>query len=147
MFKLNADGVQIKCRTRPPQFDEIQFVGLAGVPVPGSQRGHAAFPVRHDPVVDRSDACAEPFGGPLGLLSIALMGLLVRGLGLLLLGLASTAGQLIGSMLIDWLVPALGTQVYLVTVLGAFVALAGAVIAAIPSAKNESDAAASQSIA
>ena len=23
MFKLNADGVQIKCRTRPPQFDEI----------------------------------------------------------------------------------------------------------------------------
>lgn len=24
MFKLNADGVQIKCRTRPPQFDEIQ---------------------------------------------------------------------------------------------------------------------------
>ena len=86
-------------------------------------------------------------GGPLGLLSIALMGLLVRGLGLLLLGLASTAGQLIGSVLIDWLVPALGAQVYLVTVLGAFVALVGAVIAAIPSAKNESDAAASQSIA
>lgn len=23
VFKLNADGVQIKCRTRPPQFDEI----------------------------------------------------------------------------------------------------------------------------
>ena len=86
-------------------------------------------------------------GVPLGLLSIALMGLLVRGLGLLLLGLASTAGQLIGSVLIDWLVPALGAQVYLVTVLGAFVALVGAVIAAIPSAKNESDAAASQSIA
>lgn len=40
-------------------------------------------------------------GGPLGLLSIALMALLVRGLGLLLLGLASTAGQLIGSVLID----------------------------------------------
>lgn len=75
-------------------------------------------------------------GGPLGLLSIALMGLLVRGLGLLLLGLASTAGQLIGSVLIDWLVPALGAQVYLVTVLGAFVALVGAVIAAIPSAKK-----------
>ena len=27
MFKLNADGVQIKCRTRPPQFDEIQESG------------------------------------------------------------------------------------------------------------------------
>ena len=26
MFKLNADGVQIKCRTRPPQFDEIQRI-------------------------------------------------------------------------------------------------------------------------
>ena len=24
VFKLNADGVRIKCRTRPPQFDEIQ---------------------------------------------------------------------------------------------------------------------------
>ena len=24
MCTLNADGVQIKCRTRPPQFDEIQ---------------------------------------------------------------------------------------------------------------------------
>jgi len=86
-------------------------------------------------------------GGPLGLLSIALMGLLVRGLGLLLLGLASTAGQLIGSVLIDWLLPALGAQVYLVTILGAVVALVGAVIAAIPSAKNESEAAVSQSIA
>ncbi|PJM73335.1 hypothetical protein CS006_04660 [Bifidobacterium primatium] len=76
-------------------------------------------------------------GGPLGLLSIALMALLVRGLGLLLLGLASTAGQLIGSVLIDWLVPALGNHVYAVTVVGALVALVGAAIAMIPSAKNE----------
>ncbi len=28
MFKLNADGVQIKCRTRPPQFDEIHLSGI-----------------------------------------------------------------------------------------------------------------------
>ncbi|WP_216476082.1 DMT family transporter [Coriobacterium glomerans] len=75
-------------------------------------------------------------GGPLGLLSIALMALLVRGLGLLLLGLASTAGQLIGSVLIDWLVPALGNQVYFVTILGAFVALVGAGIAMMPSAQK-----------
>lgn len=86
-------------------------------------------------------------GGPLGLLSIALMGLLVRGLGLLLLGLASTAGQLIGSVLIDWLIPALGAQVYMVTVLGAIVALIGAGIAAIPSAKNDSAQAAAGTIA
>lgn len=76
-------------------------------------------------------------GGPLGLLSIALMALLVRGLGLLLLGLASTAGQLIGSVLIDWLIPQLGAQVYLLTVLGAVVALIGAGIAMIPSAKKK----------
>ena len=76
-------------------------------------------------------------GGPLGLLSIALMALLVRGLGLLLLGLASTAGQLIGSVLIDWLIPALGAQIYAITLIGTVVALIGAVIAAIPSAKNE----------
>lgn len=76
-------------------------------------------------------------GGPLGLLSIALMALLVRGLGLLLLGLASTAGQLIGSVLIDWMIPALGAQVYTVTVLGAVVALIGAGIAMMPSAKKK----------
>lgn len=86
-------------------------------------------------------------GGPLGLLSIALMGLLVRGLGLLLLGLASTAGQLIGSVLIDWMIPALGAQVYALTVIGALVALVGAVIAAIPSAKNESAVAAAGAVA
>lgn len=78
-------------------------------------------------------------GGPLGLLSIALMALLVRGLGLLLLGLASTAGQLIGSVLIDLLIPQLGTKVYLVTILGALVALIGAGIAMIPSAKKRVD--------
>lgn len=75
-------------------------------------------------------------GGPLGLLSIALMALLVRGLGLLLLGLASTAGQLIGSVLMDLLIPQLGAHVYMVTVLGALVALIGAGIAMIPSQKK-----------
>lgn len=72
-------------------------------------------------------------GGPLGLMSIALMALLVRGLGLLLLGLASTAGQLIGSVLIDALVPALGHTVHAVTLVGTLVALVAAGIAMIPS--------------
>ena len=36
---------------------------LRGVPVPGLQRGHAALPVRLDPVVDSSNAHAEPSGG------------------------------------------------------------------------------------
>ncbi|MEI3843873.1 MULTISPECIES: DMT family transporter [Microbacterium] len=72
-------------------------------------------------------------GGPLGLLSIALMALLVRGLGLLLLGLASTAGQLIGSILIEVAVPSHGVTLHAVTVIGALVALAAAAIAMIPS--------------
>lgn len=76
-------------------------------------------------------------GGPLGLLSIALMALLVRGLGLLLLGLASTAGQLVGSVLIDIFIPALGNEVYLLTILGTLVALIGAGIAMLPSAKSQ----------
>lgn len=74
-------------------------------------------------------------GGPLGLASIALMALLVRRLGLLLLALASTAGQLIGSILIDSLIPALGHAVYPVTVIGAIVALVAAGVAIIPSRK------------
>ncbi|WP_170918384.1 DMT family transporter, partial [Salmonella enterica] len=37
-----------------------------------------------------------------------LMAILVRGLGLLMLGVASTAGQLLGSVLIDELIPSLG---------------------------------------
>lgn len=75
-------------------------------------------------------------GGPLGLLSIGLMALLVRGLGLLLLGLASTAGQLLGSVLMDLLIPQLGAHVYGVTVLGAVVALIGAGIAMLPSRES-----------
>ena len=77
-------------------------------------------------------------GGPLGLLSIALMALLVRKLGLLLLALASTAGQLVGSILIDSLIPGMGT-VHLVTVLGALTALVAAGIAMIPSKRVESE--------
>lgn len=39
------------------------LVGLAGVPAPSLRYGHSAFAVRPDPVVDRSNARAEPFGG------------------------------------------------------------------------------------
>ncbi|WP_225363850.1 hypothetical protein [Levilactobacillus brevis] len=38
--------------------------------------------------------------------------------------------------MIDWLIPSLGNQVYLVTILGAVVALAGAGIAMVPSANK-----------
>lgn len=71
-------------------------------------------------------------GGPLGLLSIAVMALLVRGLGLLMLGVASTAGQLLGSVLIDWLLPSLGNTVYLLTIIGTLFALLGAIVTTLP---------------
>ncbi|WP_435299304.1 DMT family transporter [Timonella sp. A28] len=74
-------------------------------------------------------------GGPLGLASIAAMALLVRHLGLLLLALASTAGQLIGSVMIDSLIPSLGHTVYAVTIIGALVALVASGVAMIPSKK------------
>ena len=48
-----------------PASSRRRLVGLAGVPVFGMQRGHAALAIRLDLVVDSSDAHAEPFGGPL----------------------------------------------------------------------------------
>ena len=54
-----ADGLGIPASLRR------SLVGLAGVPVLGLQRGHAALAIRLDPVVDSSNAHAEPFGGPL----------------------------------------------------------------------------------
>lgn len=78
-------------------------------------------------------------GGVLGLASIALMALLVRGLGLLLLGLASVAGQLVGSLLLDLIVPSVGQPVHLVTVLGTVLALIAAGIGMIPSRKRIDD--------
>ena len=58
-LRVIADGSGI------PASPRRRLVGLAGVPVPGLQRGHAALTIRLDPVVDRSNAHAEPFGGPL----------------------------------------------------------------------------------
>ena len=65
-------------------------------------------------------------------MAIGLMAILVRGLGLLMLGVASTAGQLLGSVLIDVLIPSLGNSVYLVTIIGTLFALGGAIDTTIP---------------
>ncbi|WP_328333962.1 MULTISPECIES: DMT family transporter [unclassified Streptomyces] len=77
-------------------------------------------------------------GGVLGLLSIALMALLVRGLGLLLLGLASIAGQLVGSLILDVISPSVGQPLHAVTVLGTVIALVAAGIGMIPSRSTPS---------
>ncbi|MGO2043227.1 MAG: hypothetical protein ACTH2O_11635, partial [Cellulosimicrobium funkei] len=74
-------------------------------------------------------------GGPRGRLSLALPALLARGLGLLLLGLASVAGQLVGSLVLDAAIPALGHTVHVATVVGTVIALVAAGIGMIPSGK------------
>jgi transporter family-2 protein len=70
-------------------------------------------------------------GGVLGVLYIGTATFLVRGLGLLLLGLATTAGQLIGSLLFNGVIPGTVTKLHVVTVVGTFLALVAAAIAAI----------------
>lgn len=75
-------------------------------------------------------------GGPLGCSSIACMAFLVRGIGLLLLGIASTAGQLIGSVIIDLAFPSLGHEVYTSTFIGIALTLAGTIIVALPEKKK-----------
>ena len=102
----------------------IGFVFLTAAFLLRLAMGHASFTL--------PDTWWMYLGGPLGLLSIALMAILVSKLGLLLLALASTAGQLVGSILIDSLIPGMGT-VHVVTVLGALVALCASAIAMIPS--------------
>ncbi|WP_152354266.1 DMT family transporter [Brachybacterium subflavum] len=102
----------------------VGFVILGLAFVGRATAGHATFSL--------PDTWWMYLGGPLGLASIALMALLVRRLGLLLLALASTAGQLVGSILIDSLIPGMGV-VHVVTVLGALVALCASGVAMIPS--------------
>ena len=70
--------------------------------------------------------------GPLGCLFIGMTALLVRSLGVLLTGLGTIAGQLLGSLGLDVLFPAPGTSVALATVLGTFLTLGAIVVAALP---------------
>lgn len=66
-------------------------------------------------------------GGPMGAAFVAVAALVVRQLGVLRLGLAVIAGQLVGALLLDLLLPVHGETVQLQTVLGValtFVAVA-----------------------
>ncbi len=67
-------------------------------------------------------------GGPLGLMSIGFNGHFGQRSGVTDAGVASTAGQLLGSVLIDVLIPSLGNTVYLVTIIGTLFALVGAIV-------------------
>ena len=71
-------------------------------------------------------------GGPMGCVFIGLGALLVRSLGVLVTGLGMIAGQLLGSLGLDLLVPAPGTVVEVPTVLGTVLTLGAIVVATLP---------------
>ena len=71
-------------------------------------------------------------GGPLGCIFIGIGALLVRSLGVLVTGLGMIAGQLLGSLGLDLIVPVPGTVVALPTVLGTILTLGAIVLATLP---------------
>ncbi|MGH3516848.1 MAG: DMT family transporter [Haloechinothrix sp.] len=75
-------------------------------------------------------------GGLIGVAFIAFAALVVRWIGVLLLGLASIAGQLIGSLLLDLFLPAHGAGLAPSTIGGVVVALVAVGIAALPSRRR-----------
>ncbi|WP_394250087.1 DMT family transporter [Arthrobacter pityocampae] len=71
-------------------------------------------------------------GGPMGCIFIALGALLVRSLGVLLTGLCMIGGQLVGSLLLDLVVPAPGTIVVFATVAGTLLTLVAIILTTLP---------------
>ena len=68
----------------------------------------------------------------MGCVFIGLGALLVRSLGVLVTGLGMIAGQLLGSLGLDLLVPAPGSIVAPATVLGTLLTLAAIILATLP---------------
>lgn len=76
---------------------------------------------------------AEPWlylGGPLGIYFIAVAAAVVKRIGVLLLGMATIAGQIVGALLIDAIAPGAAGPPDLRTVVGAGLALAAIALAA-----------------
>ncbi|MFD5277336.1 DMT family transporter [Pseudarthrobacter sp. NPDC058362] len=71
-------------------------------------------------------------GGPMGCIFIGLSALLVRTLGVLVTGLGMIAGQLVGSLVLDIVLPAPGSVVAPATVLGTLLTLAAIVLTTLP---------------
>jgi transporter family-2 protein len=71
-------------------------------------------------------------GGAVGVFFIAVAAMIVRTIGVLLLSLATIAGQLVTSVLIDVIAPVSKDGVALTTILGTALALVAVTIAAIP---------------
>ncbi len=71
-------------------------------------------------------------GGPMGCIFIGVGALLVRSLGVLLTGLGMIAGQLVGSLVLDLVVPTAGSVVAPATVIGTLLTLAAIILATLP---------------
>ncbi|MEW2376319.1 DMT family transporter [Micromonospora sp. NPDC047812] len=79
-------------------------------------------------------APAEPWlylGGPIGIVFIAIAAAIVRFTGVLLLGLATIAGQIVGAVLLDLLLPTAASRPGPVTLLGAALTLVAVGVAAL----------------
>ncbi|MPZ66561.1 MAG: EamA-like transporter family protein [Pseudonocardiaceae bacterium] len=72
-------------------------------------------------------------GGPLGIVFIATAVTVVRLTGVLLLGLGTIAGQLVGALLLDVFVPVTGEQLTATAVAGTALTLVAMAVAALPS--------------
>jgi bacterial/archaeal transporter family-2 protein len=71
-------------------------------------------------------------GGPMGCIFIGIGALLVRSLGVLLTGLGMIAGQLLGSLALDLVLPTPGTVVVFATVAGPILALGAIILTTLP---------------
>ncbi|MGH3916765.1 MAG: DMT family transporter [Pseudonocardiaceae bacterium] len=71
-------------------------------------------------------------GGPLGMLFIGAAAAIVPITGVLLLGLGAVAGQLIGALLLDLLVPTGAGQLSITTLLGTAITLLAVIVIAVP---------------
>lgn len=71
-------------------------------------------------------------GGPLGIIFIALGALLVTQVGVLIAAMGMIAGQLLGSLLLDVLLPTPGSLVTTATVLGTVLTLLAVILASLP---------------
>ncbi|GAB3184091.1 DMT family transporter [Nesterenkonia halophila] len=71
-------------------------------------------------------------GGPMGCVFIGLGAVLVTRVGVLLAAMGMIAGQLIGSLLLDLIIPAPGSVVTTATVLGTLLTLVAVVVASLP---------------
>jgi transporter family-2 protein len=67
-------------------------------------------------------------GGVVGAVFIAIQAFTVNRIGVLALGVSLVAGQIIGALLLDWLLPVASSQITVWTIVGALLAVAGSAL-------------------